>query len=80
MSGVFGTIGQVFTNHLCPAHNIKMNDERDPETLKDIKDYNSESDPEGLLSDVKDYNTCEVCGKKIKPEHKECYNCHMDKN
>ena len=40
--------------------------------------YESESDPEGLLKDIKDYNTCEDCGKKIKPDFKKCYDCYME--
>jgi len=39
--------------------------------------FESEQDPEGLLTDVKDYNTCEDCGKKIKPDFKKCYNCYL---
>ena len=40
-----------------------------------------ETDPEGLMQDLKDYNTCEDCGKKIKVDFKKCYNCYMgDKN
>tara|TARA_Y100000310_G_C20635458_1_gene790905 strand:- start:948 stop:1103 length:156 start_codon:yes stop_codon:yes gene_type:complete len=38
----------------------------------------NEQDPEGLMKDIKEYSTCEDCGKKIKPEFKKCYNCYME--
>ena len=37
-----------------------------------------EQDLLGLLEDVKDYNICEDCGKKVyKKEYKKCYLCYM---
>ena len=37
-----------------------------------------EEDPEELLFDIKDYNICEDCGKKTKPDFKKCYDCFME--
>lgn len=41
----------------------------------------NEPDPDKLMEDIKEYNACEDCGKKIKLDFKKCYNCYMeDKN
>lgn len=37
-----------------------------------------DKDPDKLLTDIKDYNICEICGKKIELEYKKCYNCFME--
>ena len=37
-----------------------------------------EEDPEGLFLNVKRYETCEDCGKKIESEYKKCYNCYLE--
>ena len=40
--------------------------------------FEDEEDPIGLFKDIKPYNTCEDCNKRIKVEFKKCYDCSIN--